>query len=354
MNIDQYISELLFEYDCVIVPDFGGFVTNYASARIHPTQHLFSAPSKHIGFNKNLKNNDGLLANHITVIENTTYAQANKIISSYVDKCNRELKGGKKVSIKNVGVLSLNVEHQIQFEPDENFNYLTDSFGFSDFQSPAIKRENYTARIESQFKDRVAIPAIRKKINVKKYVALAIAMPLVFTMLWVPLKTDLLKNINYSDSNPFAKVIKTELSVNPENTSMKMERIQRQDTVSLNTSTPVSKADTLSGRVDASKEILKEEVLPEKQVSTAVIKEKVSNSINGRYHVVGGCFKIIENAQRLVLELRGKNVDASIIGQNNAGLYIVSYGDYEKRGEAVQELARIKAGDNASAWLLKK
>ena len=57
-KIDKHINELLYNHDCVIVPEFGGFVTNYASAKIHPVQHTFTPPSKNIVFNKNLKNND--------------------------------------------------------------------------------------------------------------------------------------------------------------------------------------------------------------------------------------------------------------------------------------------------------
>ena len=44
MKIEEHISELLFEHDCVIVPDFGGFVCNYAPARIDPVKHLFEPP----------------------------------------------------------------------------------------------------------------------------------------------------------------------------------------------------------------------------------------------------------------------------------------------------------------------
>ncbi|MFN2430356.1 MAG: hypothetical protein ABR574_10085, partial [Cryomorphaceae bacterium] len=32
--LDQYINELLYDYDCVILPQLGGFVTNYKPAQI--------------------------------------------------------------------------------------------------------------------------------------------------------------------------------------------------------------------------------------------------------------------------------------------------------------------------------
>ena len=34
MQISQYISELLFRYDCVVVPGFGAFLSERVSAKI--------------------------------------------------------------------------------------------------------------------------------------------------------------------------------------------------------------------------------------------------------------------------------------------------------------------------------
>ena len=39
-HIDSHISYLLRLNDCVIIPDFGGFVANYQSAKIDPVINL--------------------------------------------------------------------------------------------------------------------------------------------------------------------------------------------------------------------------------------------------------------------------------------------------------------------------
>src|SRR6476646_1164671 len=157
-KVDKHISELLDEHDCVIVPDLGGFVANYAPAKIHPVQHTFIPPSKNIVFNKNLRNNDGLLANHIVIAESTSYPEALKYIHHFVENTSSQLKTGAKVKIEEVCTLFLDVEGNIQFEPDASTNHLLDAFGLSRFQSPAVKRENLSQRIEKSFKDREAIP----------------------------------------------------------------------------------------------------------------------------------------------------------------------------------------------------
>ncbi|MDF2437428.1 MAG: uncharacterized protein K0Q95_1804 [Bacteroidota bacterium] len=341
-KVDKHISELLNEHDCVIVPELGGFVANYAPAKIHPVQHTFTPPSKNIVFNKNLKNNDGLLANQIVIEEATSYPEALKYISHFVDNTNARLKKGEKVKIDEVGTLFLDVERNIQFEPDTNKNHLLDAFGLSRFESPSIKRDNISTRIEKGFKDRDAIPAERKKINVKRYVALAIAMPLIFGLIWIPLKTDLLKSINYSDLNPFNKkeiVLPKVTPVTPD-TSARMnielpKEAASDDTTAMADARPVT-------------EVLIE---PVKADTTRVI---VAAPLNPQYkfHLVAGCFQIEENAEKFVATLQQQNINASIIGQNNKGLFVVSCGDYATRREANDELSNLRKLQ-PNAWLYR-
>ena len=70
MTIANYLKDLLYRYDCVIVPNFGGFVTNRISARIDADSNTFYPPTKEVGFNSHLTHNDGLLANYIASSEN--------------------------------------------------------------------------------------------------------------------------------------------------------------------------------------------------------------------------------------------------------------------------------------------
>ncbi len=51
MAIANYIKDLLYRYDCVIVPHFGGFVTNKTSAQIDEDSLTFYPPTKQVGFN---------------------------------------------------------------------------------------------------------------------------------------------------------------------------------------------------------------------------------------------------------------------------------------------------------------
>ena len=41
MALEDYIKDLLYRYDCVIIPNFGGFVTNQISAQIDTDSNTF-------------------------------------------------------------------------------------------------------------------------------------------------------------------------------------------------------------------------------------------------------------------------------------------------------------------------
>ncbi len=330
MNVEKHIGELLYDHNCVIVPDLGGFVANYAPAKIHPTQHTFSPPTKNIVFNINLKNNDGLLANQIAAFEKKSYSEALKYIDYFVKEINLQLKKGAKVKIDEVGTLFLDVEKNIQFEPAQT-NFLLDAFGLSSFHSPAIKRDAIAKRIiEKEFKDRGPIPVEKKKRKVGRYVAIAVALPLVFAMVWIPLKTDLLKNVNYANLNPFSKneVKLPEVNVVPSviNDTV-VSKVIVYDTVRVPSVTALVAADT-----------------------TAVAKNDIN--LDFKFHLVAGCFQIEENAVKFVQTLQSQNLSAAIIGQNNKGLYVVSCGDFATRKDALNELTSLR-GVLPNAWLYK-
>lgn len=353
MNVDKHISELLYDHDCVVLPDFGGFVANYTSAKIHPIQNTFTPPSKSIIFNKNLKNNDGLLANRISAAENTSYPEALKHINHFTSATNTQLKNGQKVVIEEVGTLYLDVEKNIQFEQSTT-NYLLDAFGLSPFQSPAIKRDTITKRIEKEFKDRGPVPAEKKRSNVKAYVALAITVPVIATLAWFSFKTDYLKNINYSSLNPFAsKAVVQPVDVKPAMTEVKKESseasslLKAKDTVQVSAATPKESIQPVTASLVENKEM--------GLVKADSLKVNLANAVKNtdfKFHLVTGCFQVPENAERFVATLQNQHLSASIIGKRN-GLLVVSAGDFATREEALSQLQQLK-NSQPEAWLLVK
>ncbi|GMT45728.1 MAG: hypothetical protein IEMM0006_1560 [bacterium] len=142
MKIARYIGDLLYDYECVVIPGLGGFLTNDKPASIQPNTHHFRPPYKQVMFNAYLKTNDGLLVNYIAREENISYQEAKAQVDKFVYLCDNALKSGKRINFHRVGYLHLNKNEKIIFEQDSSINYNADAFGLSSFVSPAIRHAN--------------------------------------------------------------------------------------------------------------------------------------------------------------------------------------------------------------------
>jgi len=349
MRIDNYISELLFQYDCVIVPELGGFIANYKPATIQPIQNTFNPPSKSISFNKNLNNNDGLLANHIAQVEQISYTDSVIKLEEYVASINAALKLNKKAILPEIGSLFLDVENRLQFQPENSTNYLLESYGLTSFQKFPIVRTTIEDRITKEFKDRT-VPIVVGKENRKSRkwaVAAMITIPLVAFAIWFPTQVDLSADLNYANLNPFTP---NEKGVYTENESAVNFKIVKENNIKDKISLASSDLDFVKVSFTENEKPLvvklKNTVQLTETDSTYVATEKVKL----QYHIIGGCFSEKKNAKKMMKSLKKKGFDAWIIGKRK-GLWAVSYTSFATRKEAVEMLAAAQE-HNAKAWLL--
>lgn len=136
ITIEASISELLHLHDCVIIPGFGGFVTNYESAKIDTEKGLFTPPANRVGFNKNLTHNDGLLLHHFAQKNKLTYNESKQQIETFVESLINELNNSGVFLLSDIGSLSLDSEKNYLFSPANSGSFLADSFGLSSFHTP--------------------------------------------------------------------------------------------------------------------------------------------------------------------------------------------------------------------------
>lgn len=299
MTLTNYINDLLYRYDCVIVPDFGGFVTNAISAKVNHFSHSFYPPTKQITFNSHLKNNDGLLANYMAASENISFEKANQKIAAVVKSWTIQLQT-ESVDIGKVGSLSLNSEQQITFEPNTVTNYLTETFGMTTLSSPAIKRLEYKTQVE---KLAPVVVVQKKSSGFMKYAAAAI----VFT-------------VGIIGWNQF------------ETNQLQVQYAKEQQAVEKK----IQSATFVIGN-------------PLPTIQLNVSKETPKN-----FHIVAGAFEFHENAEKKLKQLKAKGFKAEIIGKNKWGLTQVIYSSHETRTEAYKTLANIRYNVSEDAWLLIK
>ena len=307
MKIESYIASLLYRYQCVTVPGFGAFLTEIQSAQLIESSNSFFPPKKMISFNAHLKNNDGLLANHIAQFEKTSYEYAVSAIQYEVFNWKKALQENGMFSIKNVGDICLNADKNLIFTPYDQTNYLTNSFGLSPFVSPVVKREIFEQKIDALEEQEaiVLIPETRKTSVYLKYAAVFV------------LGLGLTGSIVYSiyQNQIAAQTLIVESAV-----QRQVQNKIQEATFFIESPLPVV---TLS---------VKENKLP--------------------YHVVAGAFRKEENAEKIFEELKHLGYKARRIAPNKHGLFPVLYGSYSTFTEAENAKIEIQKTHNPEAWIL--
>jgi hypothetical protein len=126
----QYILNLLFEEDCVIVPNVGAFVAQHIGAAFDSRQMRMTPPRKEIIFNAQVRHNDGLLASYVSKECGVSMAEAMKSVDDYAASINRQLKQGSSVMIAGLGSLVMK-GGKVNFTPNSSVVLLKTSYGLA-------------------------------------------------------------------------------------------------------------------------------------------------------------------------------------------------------------------------------
>ena len=311
MQIEKHISDLLYRYQCVTVPGFGAFLTETVSAHVTGSASSFFPPKKVVSFNANVKNNDGLLANHVALQEKMSYELAVIKIGDVVNEWTYLLQNRNRVVLKNIGEISVNNEMNWVFEPANTVNYLTDSFGLTPFVSPEITREVLKQEVEALEEKAPIIftPERKRDYSYLKYAAVFVVM----------LGAGGFGYKTYYDQQIETKTLAVQKNV--------QEKVQQQ----IQEATFV-----ISAPVEAV------------ELSVAApVEEKMP------YHLVAGAYRSEVNANKAIAELKAAGFEnAKMLPINKHNLYPVVYGSFKNLNEAQTERKNIQKSHNAEAWLL--
>jgi len=147
-NMKNYIQELLYEHNSVIIPAFGGFTAGYKPASIDHVQGVIFPPSKDLKFNRYLTINDGVLVQHICEAKGWTRQEAEQAIKDWVAEMKTSLDRREMLEFPSVGRLYLDYEGNFQFLQD-NTNYNRTSFGLPTVGFYPVTRNRQATRQEA-------------------------------------------------------------------------------------------------------------------------------------------------------------------------------------------------------------
>lgn len=336
MRLDGFLADLLYRHDCVVVPGFGGLVANYRSARLDRHSHFISPPAKHIGFNRNLTANDGLLAHHVAAVLQLGYPRAMELVNAEVESYRRTLASGQRVVWEKIGFLYYDHTGNLQFIPDEQENFLPAAFGLQGIQLKPIAI--------------AATPVIDHPATTRRYgwVAAAVAVPLLAAGIFFFTRNGPGEQLSL---NPFRHEIPTGYAVRE--TAEKFENEWPADDAPLEnllTNKPSVVYSFLEAKESENGIEVFKQTAPAVTTATKPVVAPVKSQ--KKFTLIAGAFAVPENAKKFISQLAARGIEAFDAGERR-GLKLVGVGSYDTHEEARQAQRNLQSGDGMKVWIRK-
>jgi nucleoid DNA-binding protein len=123
------LDQLLAKHNCVVIPDFGGFIGSYRPARLCVSDGQVAPPGKELAFNPRLLRQDGLLVDALASREGIGYTEAESRVQAFAGHCKKELQNQRLLRLPGIGKLLLEDGDKIRFAPLASNDHWPDGFG---------------------------------------------------------------------------------------------------------------------------------------------------------------------------------------------------------------------------------
>lgn len=319
MKISEHIKTLLFQEDCVIIPEFGGFVGKYQEAKVDFRKSKLSPPVKIIAFNQKLQENDGLLIKHIAKAEKTTYQQAEIQVQDFVNRFKTALSQGKKVNLPDIG--SFKIEKSVLvFSPENSINFHADAYGLESFEFPMLS----TAKKQMPTPRKKQLEPVKSKKRRPNLVPLLVGLPIVALLAYTPI---------YFQNH---------------------EMTNKQETAGLSIPIKIQKQTSEMETLELQKKNLAINEVEETAVQNTVTPQVQTNQTNiGNIHLIAGSFASYENAETAAAEYQQMGYQTQILPETQ-GMNRVAIKSYQTIDAAYAELNQLRnAVGNSGLWILQ-
>lgn len=383
IELAQHIEVLLLENDCVIVPGLGGFVAHYTPAMRVAEENVFLPPTRIIGFNPQLKMNDGLLVQSYMAVYDTDFSDATRIVEKEVAYIFTALHEEGKVDLPNIGELRYSIHGTYDFAPYDHkittpYLYGLDSF---EMQELAELKKPYMEKTI-----RYSVPVVpedkKRRVEIKfnrSYLSNAVAMIAVvalFFFLSTPIENTEVVEGNYAQLLPnelFEMIEKESLAINPIVVSRKADTPKA--SAQKNTGqkakkkvVPVTVREVKVGQANAQNAPVvsqpKQQAAEVSSSTSVTTKSEIQKTTAGtvapslvsaqKYHVIIASVGTEKDAEAMAKQLieKGYPHAKAIVGDGKMRVSIESCGT---ETEAYQALNRVRQNETyKNAWVLKK
>lgn len=377
IELTKHIESLLLENDCVIVPGLGGFISHQMPARYSKEENLFLPPERSVGFNPNLKINDGLLVQSYMSLYDTNFSDASQMVEAEVEELLEELHENGKVELPNIGELTYSIYDSYNFTPFENRLAAPCLYGLDLFEMKTWVETEAEIAVSTNQTEKA--PALRKRRFILRPSAIANAVAMIAVLFICFSISTPIENTEIV-GNGKAQLLPGELIHSMERNALTVNPVQLKDEgkPSVQPRRITAKEVKVDKKADKQERLLQRKTvvinklpqsMPEQvkhnakartENKAAVSKADVQqpqvakNNASKRYHIIVSSVPTAEDAQKIASQLKSKGYSgaAPVIGDGKNRVSISSYVSEKDAYEELNRLNKDKAYQNA--WILKK
>lgn len=350
IELAQHIEALLLENDCVIIPNFGGFVAHYSPATRVEEENLFLPPMRTIGFNPQLKLNDGVLVQSYMTVHETNFSDATRLIENQVDELIARLHEEGKISFENIGEIRYNIYGVYEFSPCDfkitsPYFYGLDSFEMKELSALARREKVLMPTVLPEEKKTYEIRINRSFL--RNAVAMIAAIVLFFSFS-TPIENTYIGHANY------AQLLPSELfdQLGKQSVTMSVIPTKTQQAVKANNKSSKQVPAVQTSRPIAVKEIKVSKPVEKPVATTAAVNTPTPS--NNPFHLIiaGGISQKV--AEGVATQMKEKGFqDAQVLNTN--GKIRVSILSFSNREEATKRMLELRKNEAyQDVWLLAK
>ena len=374
MRLEEHISQLLFQHDCVIVPNFGAFISNTANVAFDEQTNTFISPRKELSFNSSLTKSDGILVNKIAHDEPMAFDKAQTFLDEQVYFWQEHLKNGKVLTLNNIGALQFNEAGKIDFKPENAQNYFIAAYGLSNLQANYILDSSKTNTSNK---------------HMSKFLAAASLIPIIvggFLYFNTPQPVQefvneqwsglVLPMIGKAETTADTKTVQYDVYTAPKN-------IDEPSLVEYQIAETVTKSDTIETPKKVEITVVKETKLNENEKEiTAIVKEKpatkeivktevkkgskvetktplksdkketvvATKTTKKKYQVIAGSLRRSEDADRMLADLKKQGFKNASVSYVKGRYYYVNYGSFNDITQAQKYMNEMNK-KNPGTWV---
>lgn len=340
-QLGHIIIEQLQTQPLVVVPGFGGFVKDHIGAELDELRNRVHPPRNSVVFNARLSHNDGVLIAAFAEVNETTYADADKLLTDAISELRYRLNNGETIVWEGLGKLSRSIEGKVVFEAVAVPAIQDAFYGLKPVSLSRVEKDNVDKVRELVAADGPVVSKVRT-LPVKRIASYAAAAMMVGFLMWIPIQNGGFENgkMLVSQLNPLATTTAPSYTARQFDENWLNKGFEREDALSEKYSQEYISLYLTEN--SAQPIMVKTDAIPSTEVNVDA-EEPVKTEINrsaSSFRVIAATFNTRSQAADYVAKMIKRGFSAEYAGQDNTG-HLVAYGTYNSLEDAEKMLASV-------------